>query len=236
LSRMRVEQIFKKYSEQLGFDFKITPHVMRHTFATHLVEKGMDLRYVQELLGHKKINSTGIYTNPSEEYRKGRVIMVDKYWVLKNDSIDKESLEIVNDYLLSKKAAKLAETTVTRSKREIEIFLLDCGKPIKELTKEDVLSYINTSMKGLKEKSVRCKISFLDCLFKFCLFEGHIDKKLIKSRWKPKLPKSLPKYLEKQEQAKLKLKANEAGLRNELIYELFRSTGCRRSEIWGLRR
>lgn len=60
ISRCLVELKFRQYTESLGF--RVTPHTMRHTFAAHLAEKGMDYSYIQELLGHANINSTRIYT------------------------------------------------------------------------------------------------------------------------------------------------------------------------------
>lgn len=68
LSRVFVEKKFQGYSEALGF--KVVPHTMRHTFAAHLAEKGMDFCYIQELLGHANINSTRIYTRLMNHARK----------------------------------------------------------------------------------------------------------------------------------------------------------------------
>jgi len=68
LSRDLVELNFREYSKTL--DFRVTPHTMRHTFAAHLTEKGMDFCYIQELLGHANINSTRIYTRLMNNARK----------------------------------------------------------------------------------------------------------------------------------------------------------------------
>lgn len=68
ISRDLVEWLFRKYTSSLGF--KVTPHTLRHTFAAHLAEKGMDFYYIQELLGHVNINSTRIYTRLTNHARK----------------------------------------------------------------------------------------------------------------------------------------------------------------------
>jgi len=68
LSRVTVQMHFRQFSKELGF--RVSPHTLRHTFAAHLAEKGMDFSYIQELLGHANINSTRIYTRLMNHARK----------------------------------------------------------------------------------------------------------------------------------------------------------------------
>ena len=70
ISRQGVWEIVKKYARLAGIKGKISPHVFRHSFATHLLEGGADVRTVQELLGHANIATTEIYTSVSRERLK----------------------------------------------------------------------------------------------------------------------------------------------------------------------
>ena len=70
LTRNMIFIIIKKISLSIGSNKKISPHTFRHSFATHLVEGGADLRAVQEMLGHESITTTEIYTHLDREYLK----------------------------------------------------------------------------------------------------------------------------------------------------------------------
>jgi integrase/recombinase XerD len=74
LSRVMVFQIVKQLTEKAGIRKNISPHSLRHSFATHLITGGADLRSVQEMLGHESITTTEIYTHLDRSYLKQTIL------------------------------------------------------------------------------------------------------------------------------------------------------------------
>ena len=70
ISRVSVFTMIKEVVKQAGIRKKVSPHTFRHSFATHLIEGGADLRAVQEMLGHESITTTEIYTHIDRDYLK----------------------------------------------------------------------------------------------------------------------------------------------------------------------
>jgi len=70
LTTARIWQIVKKHAQRAGLDKNIYPHLLRHSFATHLLGNGADLRIIQEMLGHADISTTQVYTHVDQQRLK----------------------------------------------------------------------------------------------------------------------------------------------------------------------
>jgi integrase/recombinase XerD len=70
LTRQGLYKIVRKHARAAGMDGKMSPHTLRHSFATHLLAGGCDLRAVQEMLGHADVSTTQVYTHLSGEQLK----------------------------------------------------------------------------------------------------------------------------------------------------------------------
>jgi integrase/recombinase XerD len=74
LSRVMIFTLIKKIVDKVGIKKKVSPHTFRHSFATHLIEGGADLRAVQEMLGHESITTTEIYTHLDRDYLRSNIM------------------------------------------------------------------------------------------------------------------------------------------------------------------
>src|SRR5690606_11061142 len=74
LGRVMVFLIIKDLAQKAGLQKSVSPHTFRHSFATHLIEGGADLRAVQEMLGHESITTTEIYTHLDRSYLRETIV------------------------------------------------------------------------------------------------------------------------------------------------------------------
>jgi len=155
----------------------------------------------------------------------------EKYWESTCECLSVETRTILNEYLLSLKLESKADATISKYREYLERFLRECSMPIDHLTSDDVKTWLNAFSKDKKIRTVDLVLSALSSFFQFCLEEEYMDVMVMKKRWKPKVPHSLPKYLNEEETVRLKRAAKSLTIRNRALILFLLSTGCRESEV-----
>lgn len=156
---------------------------------------------------------------------------IKKYWISTDTEIRLETRNILNEYLLNLKLSNKAEATITKYKAILGGFLRDCPISLEQLHSDDVFKWLQSYAVNKKEKTMNLVLATLSSFFKFCLMEDYMSEMVIKKRWRPKIPKSLPKYLNEQEYAKVKMVAEQLSLRDRGVVLFLFSSGCRRAEV-----
>ncbi|WP_188206910.1 site-specific tyrosine recombinase/integron integrase [Alkalibacillus aidingensis] len=156
------------------------------------------------------------------------------YWKSTNENITQESLAVLNEYLLSLKLSNKSQATIEKYKWVLEQFFTSCSTPIEQLTSDEVLSWMNQFTKEKKPRTVDLIHSTLSSFFQFCLAEDYMDQRVMKKRWRPKIPQALPKYLSEHEYARVLLEIETLPIRDRALMLFLFSTGCRSFEVTNL--
>jgi len=167
--------------------------------------------------------------------RKGDLMSSSKkYWESTNELVPIKYRTVLNEYLLSLKLENKAELTIITYCSILERFLQNCKIPIEELTSEDIRTWLTEFSVGKKPKTVGLVFTVLSSFFNFCLTEEYMERTVIKKRWKPKIPPSLPKYLDDYEFARVLHISKQLSIRDRAIVLFLFSSGCRVSELSNL--
>ncbi|MFD5853873.1 tyrosine-type recombinase/integrase [Cytobacillus pseudoceanisediminis] len=161
---------------------------------------------------------------------------MDKYWELTKSLPNTVNQEIVSDFLLSLKLANRSERTITLYRLFLERFFTDIKEPFFSLTSDAIQEWFFKNQGHVKEATLRFRLSVLSSFYTFCIQEEHLQLSPIKRRWFPRIPKSIPKDLEKEDIAKARLESENTSLRNQLLIEFMLTSGCRVGEMHQLDR
>ncbi|WP_148335155.1 MULTISPECIES: site-specific tyrosine recombinase/integron integrase [Bacillus] len=159
-----------------------------------------------------------------------------KYWNVELPLPNSENLKVINEFLLSMKVSNYSERTIITYQEALQRFFRERKAPFSQLTYDDVREWLNQYQKVWKESTLYSNLSILSSFFNFCVEEGYLEKSVIKKRWYPRLPQPIPKYLDKEEIAKIRQQCEKEPLRNRAILEFLLTTGCRLGEVQRLNR
>lgn len=157
-----------------------------------------------------------------------------KSWVIAMKLANARNQEVINEFLLSMKVSNYSEGTIKTKRNFLVSFFREREETFDSLTSNCILAWLIQHQKGRKERTVCNNLSMLNSFFRFCIEEEYMVKSPIKMRWLPRVPKPIPKFLEKGEVAKIRLLCEDVQIRNRAIVEFFLATGCRVAEVHGL--
>lgn len=147
-----------------------------------------------------------------------------------------DTQEVLSDFLLSLKLANRSKYTINEYRRFLEHFFKDKEKLYLSLTSDEIHEWLITHFGHRKESTFKTRLSILSSFYTFCVQEEHMEQSPIKKRWFPRLPKPIPRYLEKGDVAKARQVSEMTSIRNQVMVELMLSTGCRVGEVHRLNR
>lgn len=150
--------------------------------------------------------------------------------------IDDETKTVLNEFYVALKVENCTAVTIQGYKWKLEYFFGTIAFTLNQLQMCNVLDWLKNNVWGLKPTTIDSYVSVLSKFFNYCLDNGYISKVLVKQRWRPKIPKPLPKYLDSYEIAKVKIQAEKLLILERTLLVFLLATGCRCSEAIGLNR
>lgn len=155
----------------------------------------------------------------------------EKFWETRKSFHNTDNKVAINEFLLTMKLANMSEMTIYQYKYMLETFFMPKEERFSTVLPKEILEWVIQLQKVLKATTVNRRLAILSSFYTFCVNEGYMENVPIKTRWFPRLPKPMPKYLEKEELAKVRQNAEKEMLRNRIILEFLLSSGCRIREL-----
>jgi site-specific recombinase XerD len=176
------------------------------------------------------------YIEKSPIKSKSQERRIEKYWEVKIHLPNLENKRVINEYLLSLKMANRSFYTINSLRYFLQNFFKEQKAPFTSLASNEIQEWLIQHNKGVKENTLKFRISALSTFYAFCVEEGYLEKSPIKLRWFPRCLKPAPKYLEKEEIARIRRYSEKGSLRERVMLEFFLSSGCRVGEVHRLDR
>ncbi|WP_339147170.1 MULTISPECIES: site-specific tyrosine recombinase/integron integrase [unclassified Sutcliffiella] len=156
---------------------------------------------------------------------------MSNYWELTKTLPIKVNQEIVGEFLMSLKILNRSKNTIKVYRFFLERFFGEMKEPYTLLSSHTILEWFQHNEAHQSQATLRLRLSILSSFYNFCVAEELVEVSPVKSRWFPRLPQSIPKYLEKGEIAKMRSQSELMSLRNQVLVEFMLTTGCRVSEV-----
>ncbi|MGX9133253.1 tyrosine-type recombinase/integrase [Rummeliibacillus sp. JY-2-4R] len=156
---------------------------------------------------------------------------MDNYWELTKQLLNKENQEKVSEFLLNLKLSNHSESTIKTYRLFLEKFFINQQESFSSLSSEAIIKWYREHYEHVKESTFKRCLSILSSFFTFCVQEGYLELSPIKRSWFPRLPKPVPKYLDKADIAKIRQQSEKGPLRNQVLVELMLTSGCRVGEV-----
>lgn len=153
------------------------------------------------------------------------------FWELRKSLPNSDNQETVNEFLLDLKLMNKSKGTIIQYRDYLERFFIRHDESIRDLSSETLQQWFMKQEAHLMEKTLSQRIAILSSFFNFCVQEEYIELSPIKSRWYPRLPKPIPKFLEKEDIAKTRYQSEKLSSRNQAMVEFMLSSGCRIGEM-----
>ena len=158
------------------------------------------------------------------------------YWELKKSLPNPENHEGVNEFLLSLKLMNRSKGTLIQYRNYLERFFMVHDETFTSLSSEIIHKWFVEQEAHLKEKTLYQRIAILSSFFNFCIQEELLGQSPIKTRWYPRLPTPIPKFLDKEDIAKTRYQSEKMSIRDQSMIEFLLSSGCRVGELHRLDR
>lgn len=153
------------------------------------------------------------------------------YHVVKRPFLNPKNEEVMNEFLLYQKLANRSPYTIETYRYCLQNFFVDKEELFSSLSADKMLGWLKEHRGKIKESTLLTKMSILSSFFAFCVNEEYMERSPLKSWWFPRLPKALPKNLEKGDVAKIRQEAERSSLRDRALLEFMLTSGCRVGEI-----
>jgi site-specific recombinase XerD len=154
-----------------------------------------------------------------------------RYWELTKNLPNQKNQEVVSHFLKSLKLSNRGEKTILSYRRFLEWFFGDMEEPFSSLSSDKILDWLKTNRGQVKDSTYRNRLDILSSFYNHCVQDSLLERSPIKRRWFPRLPKPVPKYLEKGDIAKVRNESDMTSIRNQAIVEFMLTSGCRVGEL-----